>query len=346
MAGTVDAGQTDREPPAGSAPEDPAGGSAHPAGTNLGLGTSHHGVVPTDPAAVARYASSDVAGLGRWRAVGFTLPAFVLIGGFLVFPALWTLYIGATNYRLTGVQAREPDVVGLDNYTNALADPTFRNALWLTVLFVLGSAVVGQNGLGFTLAWSLTGARKAVRRLIESLALLAWILPSSVVAFLWIAMLDRDDGTLNVLLGQTPGTAWLIEYPMFAMVLFNVWRGTAFSMMLYGAALASVPPSLLESARLAGASGFQTLRDVVGPHIRGHVLTNTLLITLWTFNDFTPFLITAGGPNHRSEILAVYIYNTALVGGDMGYASAISLLVLLVNLVLALFYLRLLRRRS
>jgi multiple sugar transport system permease protein len=287
--------------------------------------------------------ATDVVGLGRWRALGFVAPALVLIGVFLVFPALWTLYIGVTNYRLTGVAARTPEVVGLDNYRRALSDPTFYRSLRLTLIFVLGSAVIGQNVLGFALAYALRSARKAVRRTIEALVLLAWILPSSVVAFLWIAMLDRDQGTVNAILGGSPGTAWLIEYPMVCLVVFNTWRGTAFSMMLYSAALSSVPPSHLETARLAGSSTAQTLRDVVLPHIRRYALTNTLLITLWTFNDFTPFLLTAGGPNGRSEIVAAYIYNRAIVGGDMGYSGAISLLVLVINLLLALVYLRVAR---
>jgi len=175
--------------------------------------------------------------------------------------------------------------------------------------------------------------------------LLAWILPSSVVAFLWIALLDRDGGTLNALL-QTPGTAWLLDHPMACIIVFNTWRGTAFSMMLYSAALDNVPPSHLETARLAGANTWQQLRDVVFPLIRGHVLTNLLLISLWTFNDFTPFLITAGGPEQRSEILAVYVYKVALSGGQLGFGSAISFLMLLINLVIALIYLRLLGRRN
>lgn len=281
-----------------------------------------------------------MVGLGHWRALGFVAPALALIGVFLVFPALWTLYIGATNFRLTGTAARSPAIVGADNYQHALSDPSFYHSLWLTLVFVLGSAVVGQNVLGFALAFALRPVPRSARRAIEALVLLAWILPSSVVAFLWIALLDRDEGTLNVALGHTPGVAWLVQYPMTWLVLFNVWRGAAFSMMLYGAALSSVPPSHLETARLAGSSTGQTLRDVVLPHIRRYALTNTLLITLWTFNDFTPFLLTAGGPNHRSEVIAAYIYNTAIVGGDMGYSGAVSLLVLVINLLLALVYLR------
>ncbi|MCT9935062.1 sugar ABC transporter permease [Planotetraspora sp. A-T 1434] len=288
--------------------------------------------------------NTDAAGLGRGRAAGFVLPAMVLIGVFLVFPALWTIYLGLTDYRLTGLAAANPRVVGADNYTAALGDERFHRSLWLTVQYVLGSAVLGQAVLGFTIAWMLRDRPGPVKRITEALVLLAWILPSSVVAFLWIALLDRDEGTLNALL-HTPGFAWLLDYPMPSIIVFNVWRGTAFSMMLYGAALENVPPSQLETARLAGASTLQQLRDVVFPAIKGHVLTNLLLISLWTFNDFTTFQITAGGPEGRSEILPVYIYNVALRDGQLGFGAAISSVVLLINLVFAFAYLRLLRGR-
>ncbi|TQM78671.1 carbohydrate ABC transporter membrane protein 1 (CUT1 family) [Saccharothrix saharensis] len=293
----------------------------------------------------SRAAERDPAGIGAARAIGFVAPALLLIGLFLVFPALWTLYIGITDYQLTGPAAAEPSVVGLDNFTTALTDPLFGNSLWLTGLFVLGSAVVGQNALGFGLAWLLRAARPGLRRTVEAFVLLAWILPGPVVAYLWFAVLSRDGGTLGLLVGR-PGTAWLVEYPMVSLIVFNTWRGTAFSLLLYSSALAAVPPSHLETARLAGASGWQTVRDAVFPHIRGHVLTNTLLISLWTANDFTPFLLTAGGPNHESEVLPVLIYRQALESGQLGYASAMSSLLLLGNLVVALVYLRLLRGRT
>jgi multiple sugar transport system permease protein len=176
------------------------------------------------------------------------------------------------------------------------------------------------------------------------LVIMAWILPSSVVAFLWIAFLDGRSGTLNALLPWVD-TEWLLEAPLLAVIVFNTWRGTAFSMLLYGAALSAVPPSHLETARLAGAGGWQQLRDVVLPTIRGHILTSLLLISLWTFNDFTPYLLTRGGPNFQTETLPIYIFRNAISSGQLGYGAAISTIVLLVNLVIALLYLRLLRER-
>jgi multiple sugar transport system permease protein len=131
---------------------------------------------------------------------------------------------------------------------------------------------------------------------------------------------------------------------MTVNIVFNIWRGTAFSMLLYSAALTGVPPTQLATARMFGANQWQQLRDVVFPHIRGHILTNLLLISLWTFNDFTPYQLT-GGADARSQILPVYIYQTALSDGQMGLGAAIALLMLVINLVVALVYLRLLRER-
>ncbi|MGP3974533.1 carbohydrate ABC transporter permease [Streptomyces sp. 8N114] len=287
----------------------------------------------------------DAAGLGRRRAAGFVAPALVLIALFLVLPAVWTLYLGATDYRLTGIPAIDPSFVGFDNITKALGDDGFLRSLRLTLVFVLGSAVIGQAGLGFALAWWMRERAGWLKTTLEALVMLAWILPSSVVAFLWIAFLDRDGGTLNELL-RTPGAAWLLDHPMLSIVVYNIWRGSAFSMMLYSAALGNVPASHLETARLAGANGWQQLRDVVFPRIRGHILTNLLLISLWTFNDFTPFLITAGGPNGQTETLPVHIYKTALGSGELGYGAAISFLMLLINLVVAVIYLRLLGQKK
>ncbi len=278
------------------------------------------------------------------RATAFVVPALLLVGAFLIFPALWTLYLGLTDYRLTGIEAAHPQFVGVQNYVTAIGDGQFRNSLWLTILFVLGSAVIGQSLMGFGIAWTVRSVPRLVRGIIETLVLLAWILPSSVVAFLWIAYLGRGDGTLNTIL-HTQGTDWLLAHPMPSIIVFNTWRGTAFSMLLFSAAVSAVPPSQLESAALAGAGTFAQLRDVVFPHIRGHVLTNTLLISLWTFNDFSPYLLTAGGPNHQSEVLPVFIYSKALYGGQLGYGSAISFIMLFINLVIALFYVRLLRER-
>jgi hypothetical protein len=271
-------------------------------------------------------------------------PALIVIALFLLFPAVWTIYLGLTDYRLTGLAASATDFVGADNYLRTLRDPSFWNSLRVTVLFVALSGVVGQSVTGFALAWSTRRLGGWARTALESVVLAAWVIPGSVVSFLWIALLDRRGGTLNAL-AHTPGRAWLIEHPLAVIIIFNIWCGTAFSMQLFSSALSAVPPSQLESARMAGASGWQQLRDVVLPTIRGHILTNTLMITLWTFNTFTPYLLTAGGPGRRTEIMSVYIYKTAIPGGQLGRGAALSVLMLVINLVIALAYMRVGRSR-
>lgn len=281
-----------------------------------------------------RVRATDAAGLGIARAIGFVMPALVLIAVFLLFPALWTIYLGLTDYRLTGLAAIATEFVGLDNYRRALADPSFWDSLRITLIFVVVSGILGQTMLGFALAWALRGLRGTARGILETLVLTAWVIPGSVQAFLWLALLDRRSGTLNELLG-TSGHAWLIENPLSMIILFNIWAGAAFSMQLFSSALTTIPPSQLEGARLAGAGTFAQLRDVVLPSLRGHILTNVLLITLWTFNSFGPYLLTAGGPNGRTSVLSVYIYQTAIPGGQLGMGAALSVIMLVINLVIA-----------
>ena len=248
---------------------------------------------------------------GARGAFAFVGPAAIVIGIFLVVPAVWTLYLGLTNRTLTGVTAIHPEFVGLENYRDALSDEQFWRSVRTTLLYVVGSAIIGQAVLGFTLAWMFRDWHSWVRRALELLIVFAWIIPGTVVARLWRAFLG-EDGTLNLLLPFNPN--WLIDHEMLSIVVANTWRGTAFSMLLFGAALNSLPPSYLETARLAGASTWQQLTGVVLPSIKGYILTNLLLISLWTFNDFGPFLLIGGGLGRRTEVLPVYLYYEAFRG--------------------------------
>ena len=274
----------------------------------------------------------------------FLSPATIIIIIFLVVPAFWTIYLGITNYSLTGFSAVNQEIIGLDNFKRAVNDPAFFNSLKVTFLFTLGSAIFGQAVLGFFLAWILFGLSKRVRNTVEIIVIAAWMVPSSVVSFLWIAFLNGDSGTLNAILGTQ--TRWLIDYPLESIIVFNIWRGTAFSMLLFAAAVASIPKSHLEVARVAGATRGQQLRTIVLPAIRPYILTDILLITLWTFNDFGPYLLTAGGPGQETELLAVFVYNNALRFLDFGYASAIAAIMLLINLILSLIVISSGRKRS
>jgi multiple sugar transport system permease protein len=288
-----------------------------------------------------RSSGGDLFGSGG--ALAFVVPAAAVIAVFLVVPALWTLYLGLTNRSLLGPQARNAEFVGLDNYRDALDDERFWASLRTTAKYVFGSALVGQAVLGFTLAWMFRNWNSWVRRLLELLVVFAWIIPGSVVAYLWRAYLS-EEGTLNLILPFNP--RWLLDHELLSIVVYNTWRGTAFSMLLFGAALNSLPPSYLETARLAGASTRQQLTGVVLPSIKGYILTNMLLISLWTFNDFGPYLLIGSGIGRKTQVLSVFMYAEAFQGRTkLGYGSAIAAIIMVINLVVATVYLRVGRDR-
>jgi multiple sugar transport system permease protein len=284
----------------------------------------------------------------------FLLPALIFITIFLIFPFLWILGVSFTNQTLTGKGALSPEFVGLANYARLfnfetwLTRGNFGNALVITAQFVLGSALIGQVGLGLALAVAFYRRKGIVREFVYTLVILAWIIPDVVVAFSWIAFLDRDFGTLNQILSAIGlgRPDWQLQQSLLSIIIFNTWRGTAFSMLLFSSALATIPPSYLETAEVAGASAFQKLRDILLPLLRGHILTDLILITLWTFNTFTPFLITGGGPAYRTELVSIYTWRVAFQFFEFGQGGAIAVVVMMINFVLALAYLAMLRRQA
>jgi multiple sugar transport system permease protein len=273
------------------------------------------------------------------------LPAVVLMLVFLAGPVLWSFYGSLTNQALTGYRAAAPEFVGLDNYAALIADDGFWKAVVLTVVFVGASAVIGQNVLGMALALLLRAAARPLRAVVSALVVAAWVLPEIVAAFALYAFFSTD-GTLNQVLawfGLT-GPTWLISVPMLAVVLANVWRGTAFSMMVYGAALAEVPPDVTEAAAIDGATGPQRFLRITLPMIRRSVSTNLMLTTLQTLAVFTLiWVMTGGGPGTDSSTLPVLAYQEAFKFAQVGYGTAIATVTLLVGAVFSIVYIRVLK---
>lgn len=273
------------------------------------------------------------------------LPAGVLLLVFLAGPVAWAFHASLTNAGLTGRTARNPQWVGLENYARLLGDPLFPLSLAVTLAFVVGSAVVGQNLLGLALAVLMRRARPVVSAVVGTAVVAAWVLPEIVGAFAAYAYFSRD-GALNQLLGglgmENPD--WLYAFPLAAVVLANVWRGTAFSMLVYRAALNDVPAEVTEAAQVDGAGGWQRLVFITLPIIRGSIATNLMLVTLQTLAVFTLiWVMTAGGPANASTTLPVLAYVEAFRFGDIGYGTAVAVVLLLVGAVFGAAYIRLLR---
>lgn len=292
--------------------------------------------------------------LSNRAGAAFLTPAGLLVSVFVIVPFFWVIFVSFTNRTLLGRTALNPEFVGLANYF-ALFDPAnffqrgqFGFSLILTTQFVLASALLGQALLGLLLAWLIQTVPPAVKRLTETFVIAAWILPEVVIGFAWFAFLDRDQGTLNALLGTVglPPGDFLLQQPFWVIVVFNTWRGAAFSMMLFSSAFSSIPPSYFQAADVAGASSWQKFKDIGLPLIRGHIVTDLILITMWTFNTFTPFLLTNGGPSYRTELVSIYNYRVAFNDFQFGKGAAVGVIMMLINLAFALIYLSIGRKKK
>ncbi|MEV8147427.1 sugar ABC transporter permease [Arthrobacter sp. NPDC080073] len=260
-------------------------------------------------------------------------------------PVAWSFYASFTNAALSGKAALSPQWVGLDNYARMLTDSVFPLSAWLTVVFVAVSAILGQNVLGLLIALLMTRSGGTTASLVGTVVVASWILPEIVAAFAAYAYFSQD-GTLNQLLGMigVQGANWLYAFPMAAIILANIWRGTAFSMLVYRAALSQVPRDVSEAALMDGARGWQRLAFITLPIIRGSIATNLMLTTLQTLAVFTLiWVMTAGGPSNASTTLPVLAYQEAFKLGDIGYGTAIASVLILIGMVFGAVYVRLIR---
>ncbi|PZE28023.1 MULTISPECIES: carbohydrate ABC transporter permease [unclassified Curtobacterium] len=273
------------------------------------------------------------------------VPAMVLIVVFLVGPIISSFYGSFTNSALTGAAASSQQFVGLKNYVDLFQDKDFPKSVLLTLVFLIGSAVIGQNVLGLGLALLMREANRVIRALVGTFVVAAWVLPEIVASFAAYAFFN-DKGTLNTFLSMIgiTGANWLYTYPMIAIILANIWRGTAFSMLVYSAAVQEVPDEITESAEVDGATGWQRLAYITLPVIRRSISTNLMLTTLQTLSVFTLiYVMTGGGPGTNSSTLPILAYQEAFKFSQLGFGTAIATILLIVGAVFSIVYIRALK---
>ncbi|MFJ6083457.1 carbohydrate ABC transporter permease [Streptomyces sp. NPDC092369] len=270
-------------------------------------------------------------------------PAVILLLLFLAGPIGYCAYIAFTDLQLTG-QAHS-SFVGLANFRAAFKDEEFLNAVWLTLVFTVLSSLIGQNTLGLALATLMQRASKPIRTLTGGIVITAWVLPEVVAGFLLYAFFRRE-GTLNAILDwlHLPSQNWLFTLPILAVSFANVWRGTAFSMLVYTAALNEIPKEITEAAEVDGAGGWRRMWHITLPMIRRSIGTNLMLNTLQTLSVFgLIWVMTRGGPGDKSQTLPLFMYEQAFQNSMIGYGTAVALLLLVVGALFSLVYVRLLR---
>lgn len=273
-------------------------------------------------------------------------PSIALLAVFLAGPILYCVYAAFTNMALTGSGATGTDFVGLANFRKAFTEPAFLNAVVLSLLFTLFSAIIGQNILGMLIAFALRRTNKVVRAVVGSIVIGAWVVPEIVAAYMWTAVFG-EGGTLNNVLGffGMPAQDLLYSNPILVVSIANVWRGTAFSMLVYSAALQEIPPEIEEAAEVDGATGLSRFWYITLPIIRRSIMTNLMLITLQTLSVFGLIyaMVGEGGAGNKAQVLPIYMYEQAFKFSQIGYGTAIALVILVVGAAFSLLYLRFLK---
>jgi multiple sugar transport system permease protein len=282
----------------------------------------------------------------NWPLIALLLgPSALLIALFIVAPAIYSVYLAFTNTQLTGFAARDPQFVGVDNFVYLLTNADFLSSLGQTGLFTLYSAIIGQTVLGMVAAILLSRPWLRGKGIFGAAVLMPMVVPEVVASLAWASVLSNNsEGTLNRLTGLFGAAPqdWLQVVPLASIIVVNIWRGVAFAMIMFQAALEDVPVELIEAARIDGARALQVFRHVTLPLIRGPVFLYLLLTTISTIGVFgLVYFLTQGGPGGQTRLAAIYIYERALQFSQIGIGSAASIILLVIVLVLGVVYVRL-----
>ncbi|MEV5899947.1 sugar ABC transporter permease [Streptomyces sp. NPDC052127] len=298
------------------------------------------------------------AGSGRSRArrrarhwltaVGFQVPALVLFGTLVLLPMLFALY--ASFFRWGGFGMPD-DYIGGDNFTRLFQDPVFLGDLWRCLLLV-GLSLVLQ--LPFALALAVALNQKIRGRAVYRMLFFApYILSEAITGVLFSMIFAPDDGLADHVLGAVGldgvGGQWFADPSTVMATLFLVmtWKYFGFHMMLYLAGLQSIPAELTEAALIDGAGPWQRFRNVTLPLLAPTLRISVFLSVIGSIQLFDlVWVVTAGGPDHHSETMAVTMFQYGFKRYQVGYASAISVAMFGISLVFALAYQRFVLRRD
>ncbi|WP_394706033.1 carbohydrate ABC transporter permease [uncultured Martelella sp.] len=272
------------------------------------------------------------------------MPLILILGAFYLYPVAEVFRLAFTDATLL----QPGESYGLSTFIDTLRRPELGHILFVTFVFT-GASVVGQQILG--LAVALVVVRGEKRRLfgttiLRTTALVAWVVPGIAGGIIWKMLFNEAPfGGLNSLLRlfSMGPVQWLSDphIAVWSAVLSNVWRGTAFSMVVMYAALKAINPVLYEASSIDGARAGQRFLYVTLPQLRGAILVNMILITIQTLNVFDAIIsLTGGGPGRATEVLSLYTFNVIFRNYDLSVGAVLSIVMLVISLGLALVYAR------
>jgi len=278
----------------------------------------------------------------------FMLPGLLFFTIFMIYPLLKALQMSL--YQWSIMPGRPSQFVGLSNYAQAFEDPVFWIALRNTVLYTLVT-VPGQMILAMLVALLLNYIRSG-RILFRTIYYLPVITSWVIVSILFKYLFQSPGGLINYLLTDVlhliaAPIAWL-RNPTTAMVpimSLGIWKGIGWSMVIFLAALQTIPGELYEAAAIDGASRWQRFWHLTLPLVRPTVVFVLVMLVIGGFNVFiSVYLITAGGPMKQTEVILSYMYHQAFDFLEFGYGAALSYMLAAIILVLSFLQIRFLRR--
>lgn len=271
----------------------------------------------------------------------FAAPAILFFGVFYVFALGWAIWISFNDWNLLGT----PSYVGLENYRNLLNDSEFINSIKVTFLYVFGTVIpTWILALGLALVF-----HRAFR--FRQFFLAAYYIPAiiSIVVWslLWQLIYQPSWGLLTLVTGPLgfDNVRWLNDQDlaMPALILLSVIRAVPAYMIVYLAGLQGIPGDYYEAASLDGAGEFQKFRDITLPLLRPVTLYVAVISIVGAFQVFTPaYILTQGGPGSATRVLPMFIFEHGFTFLNMGYASAASMVLLVLLLGLTFIQFRLL----
>ncbi|MFE5052727.1 carbohydrate ABC transporter permease [Streptomyces sp. NPDC056637] len=278
----------------------------------------------------------------------FTVPGLILFLAFVAVPILYAGYVSLFNWGGFGSPS---DFVGVDNFTRLFQDPVFLGDLWRGLLLVALS--LGLQ-LPFALAMAVLLNQKLRGRAVYRMLFFApYVLSEVITGVLFSMIFAPDSGLADKVLGAVGldgvGGLWFAGQSTVMATLFLImtWKYFGFHMMLLLAGLQGIPPELTEAARIDGANAWQRFRNITLPLLGPTIRMSIFLSVIGAIQLFDlVWVVTQGGPDHHSETMAVTMFQFGFKRYQMGYASAISIVMFLISLVFALFYQRYVLRRD
>jgi len=294
----------------------------------------------------------------------YILPASAILAVVTLYPIFYGLYLSFTDYRLRNLRGRAPDWIWFRNYERILKNElpltefNFWRILGFNITWTITNVIL-HVVIGLAVALLLNRRRIVFRKFWRAIFVIPWAMPPLVVATIWKNMFDTQFGAINLTLdaiglphtirwleSTTPPIPFLPFLPLsyFAVLITNVWLGWPFMMVIATGALQSIPADLYEAAKVDGASRWRQFTDITLPLLRPAMVPAIMYGTILTFNQFNViYFITAGGPLSKTEIFVTQAFKLVNPGGLYGVASAFSVLIFFILLIITLAQNRVMR---